>query len=174
LNAELKKLNAMPAAEAEAALFDCCGSKQWARRMTKRRPFDDSKKLFEAADRIWWALPREDWLEAFRAHPKIGERVAKKRGDSQAQAWSQQEQAATAAAPAGIQRELAAFNRAYADRFGYIFIVCATGKKSEEMLALLRQRLQNDPVAELRIAAEEQRRITRIRLEKMLQTGERP
>jgi OHCU decarboxylase len=169
LSAELNRLNAMPAAEAEVAFLQCCGSSKWAQKMTKKRPHRDLDVLCKAADRVWWSLRREDWLEAFSRHPKIGERAAAKPSDGHAQEWSQQEQSAASGARQDVLAELTEANRAYFERFGYIFIVCATGKTSEEMLALLKQRLQNDPNAELRIVAEEQRRITRLRLEKLLQ-----
>ncbi len=130
--------------------------------------------MYQAADRIWWSLGREDWHEAFRSHPKIGEHGAANPSGAQSQAWSQQERSGTAGARAEVLAELAAANREYENRFGYIYIVCATGKTSEEMLALLQQRLQNYPVAELRVAAEEQRKITRLRLEKLLEAETEP
>ena len=142
--------------------------------MAQRRPFRDTPELLEAADRVWWELGREDWLEAFSRHPKIGEQVAAQHGSARALGWSEQEQAGTAGASSDVRAALAEANRAYLARFGYIFIVCAAGKSSEEMLALLRQRLQNRPDAELRIAAGEQRRITRLRLEKLLRESAAP
>jgi OHCU decarboxylase len=170
LSTALVLLNAMSAAEAEASLLQCCGSPEWARVMVRRRPFRDASALYKAADRIWFSLGREEWLAAFDAHPRIGERAAAAPSGARSRAWAHEEQSLAAGAAAATQTALAAGNREYAERFGYIFIVCATGKTSEEMLALLRQRLQNDPVAELRVAAEEQRRITRLRLEKLLAT----
>jgi OHCU decarboxylase len=174
LSAALERLNTLPAANAEANLLECCGSRKWTAEMIRQRPFRSEHELFAAADRTWRSLRREDWVEAFRRHPKIGERTAAQPAGSRAQTWSEQEQARAAGTPQELAVELAEANRAYAERFGYIFIVCATGKTAEEMLALLRQRLQNDPVAELRVAAEEQRQITRLRLEKLLQAEERP
>ena len=120
------------------------------------------------SDRIWWELGPKDWLEAFSRHPKIGDSAAARAGSAQTQRWSSEEQAGVRSASQEVLAALAEANRAYQDRFGYIFIVCATGKTSEEMLALLRHRFQNDPGAELPIAAEEQRKITRLRLEKFL------
>jgi OHCU decarboxylase len=174
LSAELDRLNTMPAGEAEAAFLQCCGSTKWAQKMAQKRPYRDLGEICKAADRVWWSLRREDWLEAFGRHPKIGERAAAKPSGVHAQQWSEQEQSSAAGARQDVLAELTAANRAYQDRFGYIFIVCATGKTREEMLALLKQRLQNDPNAELRIAAEEQRRITRLRLEKLLQVDAKP
>ncbi len=168
--AGIARLNAASREEAERLLLECCGSTNWARRMVERRPFQGISKLREAADHICWELGREDWLEAFRAHPKIGEKAAAQAGSAQTRRWSEEEQAGTEGAGQDILAELAEANRAYEARFGYIFIVCATRKSSEEMLALLRKRLQNDPQTELRVAAEEQRRITQLRLEKLLRT----
>ena len=140
----------------EADFLRCCGSKEWARRMALAQG-----DLFTAADEIWWSLTPEDWLEAFRAHPKIGATSNSK--------WSGQEQAAARDASPHVLSDLKEANEQYERRFGYIFIVRATGKTAEEMLALLHQRLNNSPEVELRIAAEQQRQITRLRLEKLLQ-----
>jgi len=137
--------------------------------MTKARPFARVDQLLTKADSLWWSLSDEDWLEAFRAHPKIGERKAATNQSEQAQKWSAQEQADTHGAAAETKAALAEGNRHYEDRFGFIFIICASGKSAEEMLASLNYRLQNDPETELVIAAEEQRKITRLRLEKVLE-----
>ncbi len=168
--ARIERLNAVSREEAESLLLECCGSTNWARRMVERRPFRGMNELQETAERIWWELGREDWLEAFGHHPKIGEKAAAQAGSAQARRWSEEEQAGAKTARQDVLAVLAEANRAYQGRFGYIFIVCATGKSSEEMLALLQDRLQNDPDTEFRIAAEEQRRITRLRLEKLLRT----
>ena len=166
----LSRLNSLPAGEAAAELLKCCGSTRWAANVVARRPFAGEEELKRAADEVWWGLGREDWLEAFRSHPKIGERKAAAEVSEESRRWSEKEQAGTGLAPAGTLDALAAANREYEDRFGYIFIVCATGKSAEEMLAVLRSRLGNDPEDELRVAAEEQRRITRLRIEKLLNT----
>lgn len=125
-------------------------------------------ELLVEADRIWWSLDAADWLEAFSHHPQIGERKSERTQAAEANRWSEQEQSGTREADAGTQAALAAANLAYAQKFGHIFIVCATGKSSAEMLSLCEQRLQNDSAAELRNAAEEQRRITHLRLRKLL------
>ncbi|HXU34530.1 MAG TPA: 2-oxo-4-hydroxy-4-carboxy-5-ureidoimidazoline decarboxylase [Thermoanaerobaculia bacterium] len=155
-------LNDLSPAEAETGFLSCCGSRTWARRMTEGRPYGDGATLLETADQVWWSLAPEDWGEAFAAHPQIGEK--KIEGDDRFRRWSEQEQAGVASAETALLAELAEANRAYAERFGYIFIVCATGKSAGEMLGLLRSRLGNDPETELRVAAEEQRKITRLRL----------
>ncbi len=172
MNSAIERLNHLPESEAEAELLACCGSTEWARRMAQARPFGKNRQnaaqeLFDAADRIWWGLTPDDWLEAFSRHPKIGEKKAAKPGSSEERRWSKEEQAGVRGA-AQDTLALVEANRAYENHFGYIFIVCATGKTTEEILALIRQRLQNDPGAELRIAAEEQRRITHLRLKKLL------
>src|SRR5262245_11582483 len=135
--------------------------------MAEARPFADNEELLETADRIWCSLGEEDWLEAFRAHPKIGEKKAAATQSPGARNWSAEEQAGMTSASANTVAALAEGNREY-DRFGFIFIVCATGKSSDEMLTILNQRLQNDTETELQIAAQEQGRITRLRLEKLL------
>ena len=137
--------------------------------MTEARPFTNIDALLSTADEVWWSLSTDDWLEAFRAHPKIGEKKATTAQSQQAQSWSAQEQSAVAMASAETASKLAEMNREYQDRFGFIFIVCATGKSSEEMLSILNSRIANDRETELRIAAQEQRRIMRLRLEKLLE-----
>ncbi len=139
--------------------------------MCEQRPFHDSRELTETADRVWLSLPREDWLEAFRAHPKIGGRRAERETGEEARRWAEEEQKGTRDAARDVLEELAEANREYEQKFGHIFIVCATGKSAAEMLALLRQRLGNDHEAELHVAAEEQRRITQLRLKKSLESG---
>ena len=155
----LAAVNAMAEVEAGAALLACCGSKRWAWRMAEERPFSGEADLFADADRIWSELSKEDWLEAFAAHPRIGARAS---------GQAALEQAGARGASAETLAALARANREYEARFGYIFIVCASGRSAEEMLDLCRRRLHNAPAEELKVAAEEQRKITRLRLEKML------
>lgn len=164
----LERLNALPAGDAEAELRACCGSTRWAREMAARRPFDSVDGLLGAADEVWWGLDAEDWHEAFRAHPRIGERKAEAVQTARAAAWSAQEQAGVSTED-GVRAALAEGNREYERRFGHIYLVCATGKSAEEMLGILRARLSNDPDAELRVAAAEQAKITRLRLGKLLE-----
>ena len=166
----LAEFNALPTAQAESALMDCCGSPRWAASVASRRPYAAMEALHKAADAIWWKLERADWLEAFGHHPQIGDNPAS--GSDSARQWASGEQAAARAATEDVKARLARANRAYFEKFGYIYIVCATGKTAEGMLAILNQRLQNDLPSELSIAAEQQRLITRIRLEKLL-AGER-
>ncbi len=165
----LEELSSMPQEQAEAEFLNCCGSRRFASAMTAARPFANVDELLMKADRTWSALGSDDWLEAFRAHPKIGEKKAAAAQSKEAQQWSAQEQSGINHAAADTMAALAEGNRDYEHRFGFIFIVCATGRSSEEMLAILRARLQNDAETEVAVAAEEQRKITRIRLEKLLQ-----
>jgi allantoicase len=165
----LRGLNALPDEAARAALLNCCGSSTWAERVRARRPFHDAAQLLDAARELWEKLGKNDWLEAFSHHPKIGERKAAGGPPEEAQRWSEQEQCSVANSAPHLLDELAAANQRYQERFGYIFIVCASGKSTEEMLALLGKRMKNDPETELRVAAGEQQKITRLRLEKMLE-----
>jgi 2-oxo-4-hydroxy-4-carboxy-5-ureidoimidazoline decarboxylase len=158
-------LNALPPTEARAALTRCCGASRWVEAMSARRPFPSTEALYADAEAVFATLGREDFLEAFAHHPRIGGQApASLRATA---AWSNQEQARVSEADTDTQRQLRAANEEYLRRFGYIFIVCATGKSAAEMLALLRARLPNDPARELAIAAGEQARITRLRLDKL-------
>lgn len=146
----------------------CCGSHKWVNEMTARRPFKTYENVFKAADDVADDMEPKDWLEAFAHHPRIGEKRASapERGD--AAEWAAKEQSGFDAAPVDVQAALMNANQEYELRFGYIYIVCATGKSAEEMLEILRDRLGNDPDRELNVASAEQRRITRLRLEKLL------
>lgn len=168
---DLAWLNSLPAAEAEKELLQCCGSTRWAQQMTETRPHATLEALLASANDLWWSLDRNDWLEAFRSHPKIGERKAADPVSNQASQWSGQEQAGVAIASQETVDSLATLNHAYEEKFGFIFIICATGKTSAEMLSALRERLEHDPVDELPIAAAEQSKITALRLNKLLTSG---
>jgi 2-oxo-4-hydroxy-4-carboxy-5-ureidoimidazoline decarboxylase len=152
-----RRLDLASPSEARTMLTGCCGSARWVDAMLARRPFGSMTALVESAESIWRRLSEADWLEAFRQHPKIGDRSA--------QGTAKQEQSGTASAPAAIVQALADANREYEARFGYIFIICATGKSAEVMLAALHDRLRNDASTEIRIAAEEQLKITQLRLQ---------
>lgn len=166
----LEKLNSVEREEAIRELIKCCGSHRWAERLTDARPFRDMDALLRASDDIWWGLDASDWLEAFGHHPKIGERQAAQEVSKDAQRWSEEEQASVREAAETTMMELMAANHEYERRFGFIFIVCASGRTTEEMLATLKERLKSDADKELRVAAEEQRRITHLRLKKVLES----
>ena len=163
-------LNAVPAGEAAAALLRCCGSTRWVARVLERRPFASLAELHGVAEEAWSGLDRADYLEAFAQHPRLGAdpaRLAERfapRGDP---GWSAQEQSAVARADEATLEALRARNAAYEARFGFVFLVCATGKGAGEVLDLLEQRIGNDPSTELVVAAGEQAKITRLRLEKL-------
>lgn len=142
----------------------CCGSSRWVEGMMARRPFGSTLALLGAARVVWSALDEDDWIDAFAHHPQIGERNHAA-GSADTREMSQREQAGAADADPGIRLALDDANREYALKFGYIFIVCAAGRSAESMLADLRRRLQNDPATEIQIAAEEQARITALRLQ---------
>ena len=137
--------------------------------MIGERPFESLDDLIAKADRVWWALDPGDWLEAFRSHPKIGEKKAAVATSDQSKQWSAAEQAGIGDAANSALARLAELNQKYEEKFGYIFIVCATGKSSDEMLAILRSRLGNNPDEELRVAAAEQAKITELRLKKLVE-----
>src|SRR5262249_39187285 len=159
------------AEEAAKELHQCCGSRRWAEQMSNDRPYPTLEALLTHADGLWWSLMPDDWLAAFRSHPKIGEKKASSNVSSQSQQWSGQEQAGVNNAPQNTVDSLASLNHAYEEKFGFIFIICATGKTSEEMLAALQERLQHDSDTELRLAAAEQAKITELRLKKLLTSG---
>ncbi len=127
--------------------------------MLSRQPFLDAAAMHRAADEIWWSLSPEDWLEAFSHHPKIGQKSAAK--------WTAQEQSGMSRAAIDVTEAMARLNAEYDSKFGFIFIVCATGKSAEEMLQILRTRIHNSRAEEIRIAAEEQIKITHLRLDKL-------
>jgi 2-oxo-4-hydroxy-4-carboxy-5-ureidoimidazoline decarboxylase len=164
----LTRWNRLSAQEAIQQILACCGSEAWARELAARRPISDEATLVAASDEIWGRLHAEDWLQAFSTHPRIGERQAPAEASTESAAWSAQEQRTVSAADRLVQAALAQANQEYEQRFGRVFIVCATGKSAHEMLDILRRRLQNDPSVELREASEEQRKITNIRLKKWL------
>ena len=172
-SAGMRYLRAMPEPELEAALKSCCGSSGWVTAMCEDRKRNhvsyatlDALKL--RAAELWNALAAKDWDDAFRAHPRIGEKKAEAAQSTTAQAWSKNEQASVDTATQATKDELHKTNLAYEEKFARIYIVCATGKTVDEMLAIAKERMQNDPETELRRAAEEQRRITDLRLEKLV------
>ena len=164
----LKWFNELAPETAREELLKCCGAKRWAEIVAQTRPYSSFEDLITKANDTWWTLDRDDWLAAFRSHPKIGERKAANPVAAQSQQWSTQEQRGVANATPDAVDKLARLNRAYEEKFGFIFIVCATGKSSDEILALLEQRLNNAPEVELPIAAAEQAKITELRLRKLL------
>lgn len=169
MSSVLARWNGLAAEEAEREILPCCGSRGWAAGMAGRRPLGDEAALLAAADEVWRGLAVKDWMEAFASHPRIGERKAPQSATVQSAAWSAQEQRDAAAADDAVKAALAAGNAEYERRFGRVFLLCATGKSASEILEILGRRLRNDAAVELTEAAEEQRKITAIRLRKWLQ-----
>jgi OHCU decarboxylase len=193
----LRWLNALPAEQASRELLACCGSTAWAARVAAARPFAGAAALAATAADVWDSLTPDDWLQAFAAHPRIGARApvggaggpdrasggprpgpgasgGRRRPDPGASradpgaSWSRAEQARVGGADPGVLAALAAGNLAYERRFGHVFLIFASGRSAEDLLAALHQRLDNDPEVELRVAAAEQRKITALRLDKLL------
>jgi OHCU decarboxylase len=162
---DLDQLNRLAPDEAHAALRDCCGSGAWATKMTLRRPFASLADLLDTARATWQSLDPADREEAYAAHPRIGESVP---GDDRHHVWSRSEQGAVGEAPPGILERLAACNREYEARFGRVYVIFATGKSAEELLARCRDRIANDPEIEAVIAAAEQEKITDLRLRRLV------
>ncbi len=161
LDHALRRLNALPDQEARMELLSCCGSRRWAARVSSGRPYADNAALLTAADVAWDAATEADLREAFAAHPRIGE---PERGGAQERG----EQAASADADAATREAIREGNLEYERRFGHLYLVFASGRSAPELLEDLRGRLANDARTELAVAAEEQRRITRARLQRML------
>ncbi|HEX4005931.1 MAG TPA: 2-oxo-4-hydroxy-4-carboxy-5-ureidoimidazoline decarboxylase [Acidobacteriaceae bacterium] len=167
-NPVLARWNALPPTEAAEEILPCCGSTRWARELAALQPLSTPEEVLQAADRVWSDIGPEDWDEAFRSHPRIGDRRPAAHATAQSATWSQQEQSAAATQDAHTLAELAAANAEYEHRFGRIFLVCATGKTAAKMLEILRTRLSNDEATELRETAEQERQITQLRLRKWL------
>jgi 2-oxo-4-hydroxy-4-carboxy-5-ureidoimidazoline decarboxylase len=171
MNSILARWHTLPPREAVAEILSCCGSPAWARKLTAMRPFANEQKLFDAADECWQGLPPSDWLEAFRSHPRIGEQHSQNKTTATSAAWSKSEQSQMKDADAAILMRMREGHREYEERFGRIFIVCASGKKPAELLRILEQRLKNDPAQELLESAAQQKQIMQLRLRRWLGTA---
>ena len=167
MNAVLDRWNKAEESEALRAMIACCGAKRWAKAMVALRPMASVVELSLAADRVWSTMEEADRMEAFGCHPRIGERNTA-HASAKSQVWSRQEQSSAEDAEESVLDELAAGNALYEERFGFTYIVCATGKSAEQMLDILNRRRTSERAAELREAAEQQRQITQIRLGKWL------
>jgi len=167
VNVVLSTWNQLPEENAVLEILPCNGSTRWAQQLAAARPFADRQTLFDRSNTVWLNLDPADWEEAFCSHPRIGEH--KIPATQQAATWSKQEQAGVNFFDTNLLTKLEQANRLYEQRFGRIFLVCATGKSAAEILAILEHRLGNDPQTELREAVEQQRQITQLRLRKWLQ-----
>ena len=164
----LTRWHALPPEEAAAEVLSCCGSQAWAACLVAMRPFAEEQSLFAAADGCWQNLTQADWLEAFRSHPRIGEQHAQKQTTATSAAWSRSEQSQMSDADAGILMRMREGHREYEERFGRIFIVCASGKQPAELLRILERRLSNDSEQEMLESAAQQQEIMQLRLRKWL------
>ena len=159
----LARFNSLSSTDAAAGLYSCFAHRGWADRVAAGRPYGSREALNAAAERAWAELRPQDWLEAFRAHPRIGER------GGHSPEVSEREQRGVTLASRDTLEALARENQRYEERFGHVFLIAAAGRSADEILAELRRRVDNDPAGELAEAASEQRRITRLRIEMMLE-----
>jgi len=172
MNKVLARWNSLDPAAAAREALPCCGSQAWAIALTSSRPIADEASLIETSSSVWLALPEEAWQEAFDSHPRIGQKHAQTHSTEESLLWSAQEQRTALSEDDAARLALEEANRRYEQKFGRIFIVCATGKTSAEILAMLEGRMQNDVATELREAAEQQRQITQLRLHRWLESDQ--
>ena len=171
MESEEKSGRTDPLEEAAAEILSCCGSHAWATCLVAMRPFAEEQSLFAAADQCWQHLTQSDWLEAFRSHPRIGDQHAQKQTTATSAAWSRSEQSQMKDADAAILLRMREGHREYEERFGRIFIVCASGRQPAELLRILESRLANNPEQELLESAAQQQQIMQLRLRKWLATA---
>ena len=164
----IKTLNGLDSSEAAAQFNLCCGATNWIKIMNQSRPFQNKNEVYQQAESIWFSLSSEDWLEAFTHHPKIGDIDSLRKKFHNTKSISKNEQSGVNDAEKSTLNNLAKSNQLYEDKFGFIFIVCATGKSADEMLALIKMRLNNNAKIEMQNAAKEQNKITQLRLKTLL------
>jgi 2-oxo-4-hydroxy-4-carboxy-5-ureidoimidazoline decarboxylase len=163
---KLEWLNGLPLEEAKAWFLRCCGSGRWAEAMTRARPFKSEPTVYSEAGWLWSQTGPDDWREALSHHSRIGDPPQSREPASSA--WAEQEQQGLRGSSQEVLQALAAAHREYEARFGFLFLISATGRSAEEILEQLRERMNNPPALELRLAAGEQAQITRLRLERLL------
>ncbi len=163
----LEVFNKLSLGEAKEELFKCCGSMIWVKKLSEKIPFGSIEELKNESDKIWFSLSEKDLLEAFKHHPKIGDVKSLEKKFASTKQWASSEQSGVNTATQTILQELKEVNKEYEKKFGYIFIVCATGKSAEQMLAILKSRLNNLPQEEIKIAMNEQNKITHLRIDKL-------
>jgi 2-oxo-4-hydroxy-4-carboxy-5-ureidoimidazoline decarboxylase len=168
MNQVLARWNSLNPTTAAREALPCCGSQAWAVALASKRPFTDTASVAEASAAVWFALPQEAWQEAFSSHPRIGQKHAQTTATDESLQWSAQEQRTALSADETAKLALEEANHRYEQKFGHIFIVCATGKTSGEILAILEARMQNNATTELREAAKQQNQITQLRLQRWL------
>jgi len=165
---DLKKLSSLNPKEKELLFSKCCGAKEWVAGMMELKTIKTKKEILDEAEKILYSLDPKDWLEAFSHHPKIGDINSIREKFASTKKMAESEQSGVNAADNETLIELAKLNQVYEKKFGYIFIVCATGKSAKEMLAIIKKRVSNDSETEIKIAMKEQNKITKLRLEKLL------
>jgi 2-oxo-4-hydroxy-4-carboxy-5-ureidoimidazoline decarboxylase len=170
MNKVLARWNSLDPAAAAQEVLPCCGSHAWASALASKRPIANEATLIKISSSIWFSLPEEAWQEAFNSHPRIGQKHAQTRATEESLRWSAQEQRAALSDDDVTKRELEEANQRYEQKFGRIFIVCANGKTFSEMLTILEARIHNNAATELHEAAEQQRRITELRLHRWLES----
>jgi 2-oxo-4-hydroxy-4-carboxy-5-ureidoimidazoline decarboxylase len=170
MNKVLSRWNSLDPATAAREALPCCGSQAWAVALASRRPISDEASLIEASSSVWLALPEDAWQEAFDSHPRIGQSHAQVHATEESLRWSAQEQRTALSEDDAARLALKEANRRYEQKFGRIFIVCAAGKSSMEILNILEKRMKNDAATELCEAAEQQRQITQLRLHRWLES----
>jgi len=163
----LDHFNNFSASQQKEELFKCCGCTAWSEKLVQQSPFASIEKLKQSSDEIWWQCEQKEWLEAFTHHPKIGDVKSLEKKFASTKEWASGEQSSVTTASQDVLHQLKDGNEEYEKKFGYIFIVCATGKSATEMLVLLNNRLLNSPDAEIKIAAQEQNKITHLRIDKL-------
>jgi 2-oxo-4-hydroxy-4-carboxy-5-ureidoimidazoline decarboxylase len=169
MNDVLARWNSLDADAAAAAVLPCCGSRAWAAELAARRPIADEAGLLAESSAVWQALPGQAWREAFDSHPRIGEQKAQGQATAQSLHSSAQEQSVALAADERAKLALQDGNRRYEEKFGRIFIICASGRSAREILKALELRMNNDAATEVLEAAEQQRQITALRLKRWLE-----
>lgn len=165
---KIEELNKLPRPELHQEFFKCCSSMAWVENLAKRRPFRDLTHLIDEAENVWDTMRERDWLEAFSGHPQIGDLKTLEKKYSETSDWASGEQSGVNHASRGVLVELADYNKRYLKKFGFIFIVCASGKSASSMLKILKDRFENSRNQEVKTAAVEQFKITKIRLEKLV------
>ena len=170
MNKVLARWNALDPATAASEILPCCGSQAWAEALATKRPIADEPTLLQTSATIWHTLTEAAWQQAFDSHPRIGQQHAQRQATEQSLRWSSQEQGTAQSASDKTKQALAKANRRYEQKFHRIFIVCANGKSSSEILTILESRMNNDAATELREAAEQQRQITELRLHRWLES----
>jgi len=171
MNDVLSRWNSLDPESATREILPCCGSQAWAEALTAKRPYTNEAALRTTSDTIWLSLPEAAWQQAFDSHPRIGQKHAQTHDREESLRWSAQEQHTALSTDATAKLALEDANRRYEQRFGRIFIVCASGKSSSEILSILEARMNNDPQTELLEAAEQQRQITQLRLRRWLESN---